>query len=77
MSGNDEATAWLLAIVACWRKIARWAFPAGAAGEEKTLTPEQQEPYRYDLTVSELTNPQPVGVGSTAGDSSVPWLTQW
>lgn len=77
MGGHDRAVAWLLAVVAAWRKIARWSWPG--SGFEEEAAPKAQEwvdPARYDTTVKSLYEEVGVGRGSTGGDLDVPWQVQ-
>jgi intein/homing endonuclease len=78
MSGQDRATAWLLAVVCAWRKIARWSWPMlGQEPSEAQAAPVTLDASRYDTTVDELTGPPRGGRGSTRGDRDVDWRIQW
>jgi hypothetical protein len=74
MSGHDRATAWLLAVVCAWRKIARWSWPMAGVPEEKPQAP-WRDPATYDTTYASIFE-TPTPHGSTGGDRNVPWLTQ-
>jgi hypothetical protein len=76
--GCDLTVAWLLAIVAAWRKIARWAWPGSEMlplDKPEHEKKEWRDPAYYDTTADELFKPAPVGM-STQGDNDVPWLLQ-
>jgi hypothetical protein len=80
--GADQVMAWMLALVVCYRKIARWAWP-GMGMARRSADTEEQGPQRLanratqDVRAEELLNggrPRPAWDELPPGDGQGHWL---
>jgi hypothetical protein len=78
--GADQVMAWMLALVTCYRKIARWDWPgAGMARRTDDERPRQvSNPATQDTRAGRLYDRLPTSVweGLPPGDGSGHWLTE-